>query len=64
MSSGINPYDAEFHLSHANGSLSSAQAIVPLVIDLVKPVSVIDIGCGIGTWLRAFADLGVCDYLG
>lgn len=64
MSSGINPYDAEFHLSHANGSLSSAHVIAPLVIDLVKPVSVIDVGCGIGTWLRAFADLGVTDYLG
>ena len=28
------------------------------------PSSILDVGCGTGTWLRADADLGVADYLG
>lgn len=64
MSYSSTPYNADFHINHASGSLSSARAIAPLVIDLVKPRSVVDIGCGIGTWLRAFADLGIEDYIG
>lgn len=38
----------------------SAERVVPVLIDLFAPRSVIDIGCGIGTWTRVFqdADLG------
>jgi SAM-dependent methyltransferase len=43
---------------------SSAEAIVPLVLERVHPRSVVDVGCGIGVWLEAFATHGVDDYLG
>jgi SAM-dependent methyltransferase len=33
-------------------------------MELVNPKSVLDIGCGTGTWLKIFGDLGVNDYLG
>jgi cyclopropane fatty-acyl-phospholipid synthase-like methyltransferase len=33
-------------------------------MELVKPKSVLDVGCGIGTWLKAFEENGVTDYKG
>jgi SAM-dependent methyltransferase len=38
--------------------------IVPLVYELVKPASVVDIGCGNGAWLAEFARLGATRVLG
>lgn len=38
--------------------------VVPLVISLTKPNSVVDIGCGIGTWLKIFEENGISDYMG
>ena len=58
------PYDAAFYADQADGSLRSARAVAPLVMDLVRPTSVVDVGCGLGTWLAAFAELGVADVLG
>ncbi len=42
----------------------AAKEIVPIIVDLFKPNSVIDVGCGIGTWLSVFQDFGVKDILG
>jgi SAM-dependent methyltransferase len=58
------PYDTGFYLEVSSGSLSSARVIAPLVTALVGQRSVVDVGCGIGTWLKAFVELGVEDYLG
>jgi 2-polyprenyl-3-methyl-5-hydroxy-6-metoxy-1,4-benzoquinol methylase len=38
--------------------------ILPIVFDIIKPTSVLDVGCGIGTWLSVCKDLGVVDVLG
>jgi SAM-dependent methyltransferase len=43
---------------------SSAEAIVPVVMERVSPRSVVDFGCGAGVWLETFARHGVDDYLG
>lgn len=43
---------------------SSAKIILPLVLDLINPKSVLDLGCGIGTWLFVAKDLGISDVLG
>lgn len=48
------PYDEKFFSSIEVAVTSSADVIVPLVIDLVDPRSVVDIGCGTGQWLAAF----------
>jgi SAM-dependent methyltransferase len=45
-------------------NLTSPQIIVPEVIRLLNPKSVIDIGCGTGTFLSIFAHEGISDYLG
>lgn len=47
-----------------DNSLYSAREIVPLVIKLLNPKSVIDVGCGLGTWLSVFKEHGVEDILG
>lgn len=48
----------------ADGSRQSADVIVPIVYDLITPASVIDVGCGVGTWLAACQAHGITDYLG
>lgn len=57
-------YDSKFFRAWEQGSLASARVVVPIVIDLLKPGSVVDVGCGIGTWLAVFAEHGVSDTLG
>jgi len=37
----------------------AAEIVVPIIIEKYKPNSVLDIGCGIGTWLSVFKDKGV-----
>jgi SAM-dependent methyltransferase len=60
----MQPYTQEFYKNQSVGSRRSAEAIVPLVLTLVKPQSVIDIGCGLGTWLSVFEKFGVKDVFG
>jgi SAM-dependent methyltransferase len=47
-------YDSNFFSDIKAKSRRSAEIIVPLIVDLVSPRSVIDIGCGTGTWLTVF----------
>jgi SAM-dependent methyltransferase len=60
----MSDYDHEFFEDHVHKARTSAEAIVPLVMELVEPASVVDLGCGLGTWLAAFARHGVSDYIG
>lgn len=57
-------YDAQFFADIADDARNSAAVIVPKFFDLVKPDSVVDVGCGKGHFLTVFAELGVEDYLG
>jgi SAM-dependent methyltransferase len=43
---------------------TSASRVVPVLIDLLQPRSVLDVGCGPGHWLRAFQAHGVSDVVG
>jgi SAM-dependent methyltransferase len=43
---------------------SAAEEIVPELLKMFQPKSVIDIGCGIGSWLKLFNNYGINDYLG
>lgn len=55
----ISPYTHEYRRAIQNGSANSARVIVPMLVDLVHPTSVIDVGCGSGLWLSVFQQSGV-----
>ena len=57
-------YDEIFYDNQEKGSFISASIVVPLVMSIVNPRSVIDVGCGLGTWLSVFNELGVDNILG
>ena len=57
-------YTAEFYRTHREGSRRSAEAIVPIVLNLIEPASVVDVGCGVGMWLSVFARHGIDDVWG
>ena len=58
------PYTRDFFTRLEVGARRSAQRVVPLVLEYLKPASVIDVGCGLGAWLSAFGEHGVTDLWG
>jgi SAM-dependent methyltransferase len=42
----------------------AAIEVVPFVIKLLQPRSVVDVGCGIGTWLQVFQENKINDVVG
>src|SRR3954469_17790833 len=61
---GSRDYDAAFFAADRPIVKSSARRIVPLVLGMTGCRSVVDVGCGTGTWLSVFAEHGVADVLG
>ena len=57
-------YTPGFYRAHEEGSEKAARAIVPTILDLIQPRSVVDVGCGTGIWLAVFRELGVAEILG
>ena len=45
-------------------SITGPEAALPWLLGEDRPASVLDVGCGIGTWLRAFQQLGITDVFG
>jgi SAM-dependent methyltransferase len=52
-------YDDRFYDAKEEDVARSARVVVPLVLDLVQPRRVVDVGCGRGGWLSVFRELGV-----
>ena len=57
-------YDRNYFEMQGARSYQSASAALSKVFALVKPQSVIDVGCGTGAWLRAAQELGATEILG
>ena len=58
--SNVNqPYDESFYSFITKSSLESAKKIVLLVMEFIRPSSVVDVGCGISTWLSVFQEQGI-----
>jgi len=64
MEPSAQEYSAEFFALQRATARASAEVVVPLVLELTRPASVVDVGCGTGTWLSVFAAHGVEDVLG
>lgn len=58
------PYDPTWYSTMDGESEGSARRVVPEVTRLVDAQSVVDYGCGIGSWPRAFLDNGVAEVTG
>lgn len=57
-------YNQEFYEWIREGSRRSAREIIPLVLELIQPQSVVDVGCGDGTWLSVFKEFNIQECLG
>jgi SAM-dependent methyltransferase len=58
MSEIIYEHFVEIH------NTKDAEAFIPILSKYIQPNSVLDIGCGTGTWLKVFQDKGINDIVG
>lgn len=57
-------YDRVFYETQQDRSLQSARVVLGKAFSLVRPQRVLDVGCGVGTWLKAAAELGAAEICG
>lgn len=57
-----SPYDQTFYQAHQTNSARSAALTVPVVLKHIQPKTIIDVGCGIGTWTSEFQRNGIEAY--
>lgn len=57
-------YTPAFFEKAKDEALSSAQILVPMILNLVPANSVVDVGCALGAWLSVFQEFGVKTILG
>jgi len=58
-------YKSQWYEQKRLSKVRSAREVVSQVLDLVNPQSVVDVGCGDGTWLSVFAEFDLVEtYLG
>lgn len=57
-------YSQKFYDEMKVTNLSSARVVARVVAPMVRPKSVVDVGCGTGIWLKAFQEQGVKDVFG
>lgn len=59
----MNKYDNKFY-QRASTNYDSAFIILDYLFKLIRPKSIIDLGCGTGAWLKAAMGLSITDVLG
>ena len=53
------PYDENFYRAQKDGSYRSAELTIPVLFNWIpKPKNVVDVGCGLGTWLAVWKEEG------
>ncbi|TAD90633.1 MAG: methyltransferase domain-containing protein [Bacteroidetes bacterium] len=61
----LKDYNQDFYADQQVSSLGSAKALLPIINEMFKPKSVVDVGCGIGAWLQVWNNsFGITDYFG
>jgi hypothetical protein len=58
------PYDDGSFAAKNTEARESARAVMPRLLELSSPRSVVDVGCGTGTWLSVARELGIDDWSG
>lgn len=64
MQPDAHAYSNEFFDYINRGSIDSARVVTALLIEWLKPESVLDVGCGAGAWCRVWMDGGVRTVVG
>jgi len=64
VSAAASYYDSSFFEWQGARAEQSARVVVPRLVELVRPHSVVDLGCGTGGWLQVFREHGVEDVVG
>ncbi|MCA6074592.1 methyltransferase domain-containing protein [Fulvivirga sedimenti] len=57
-------YDSEFYGDRDARTRYSAERLIGRVLELTDPNSVVDLGCGVGTWLKVFKEKGIAEVMG
>lgn len=57
-------YSPDYFNSIGGLSRNSAAVVAPMVMELLQPRSVVDVGCGTGAWAAAFKAAGAAEVLG
>ncbi len=57
-------YTDDFYEVQMPISLRSARLILPKIISLIQPKSILDVGCGTGVWLSVALESGISNILG
>lgn len=60
----MTPYDDNFYLEQREKSYESAKIIFGHLLNITSPTSIVDVGCGVGVWLKAAMESGVNDITG
>ncbi len=55
---------SEFFAHQQIGTLASARAVAPIVLRHLRPLTILDVGCGAGAWVRAYQDAGASYVVG
>lgn len=65
MPQDLEQYNQGFYNQQANESYKTAKNVLELIFEkIMLPKSVLDIGCGVGSWLKAATELGANDIFG
>jgi SAM-dependent methyltransferase len=64
MTQAVNIDEIDYTHDASLHSVTGAQAALEYLFKAVMPTSVLDIGCGTGSWLKAAQNLGVADTIG
>ena len=60
----LGRYDKAFYDGFTESSQRSAQISLEALFGMRRPASVVDIGCGVGAWLKTAFDLGAAEVRG
>lgn len=64
MTMNNTAYTKNYYDEFLQSSARSAKEIIPVIQELISPASVLDVGCGLGVWLKAWQENGVKIILG
>lgn len=58
MDDVVNKYDESFYTVISQEGRNSAEAILPIVFEMFKPLRILDVGAGAGSWSKVCSELG------